>query len=189
MSALAVPLDYIPRSPDLKYCPACKTDKPMDFFYRNRHAADGRQGKCRQCTRDYQSRARYKLAVGDAHPHEGTENARLARLLCPQNGVPPTVLERLRARKRRGRAPSVMSPHPTTGIPVMADGTMTTMWATASYTEMQLAVVDSQMLFFEAYIEVVAERLLPQLSHDAREAFNKAVQAKTQAKLAERGDV
>ena len=39
---------------DTKFCPSCKTDKPLAEFARNRSKKDGLAAQCRECKKRYQ---------------------------------------------------------------------------------------------------------------------------------------
>lgn len=50
----------------MKRCKGCGTEKPLEEFYEQRTAADGRMGKCKDCVR----------AAARAHRNANLENAR-----------------------------------------------------------------------------------------------------------------
>jgi len=52
-----------------KWCPRCRTDKPLDAFPRNRSRADGLHSTCKPCASasawDYQKRKRTEKRARD----------------------------------------------------------------------------------------------------------------------------
>ena len=73
-------------SPAAKACFRCKTEKPLGDFYAHPRMADGRLGKCKECTK-VDVKARYALTIDKRHAYETKRNAtpeRKARLRAAQ---------------------------------------------------------------------------------------------------------
>ena len=54
----------------MKYCPTCKTYKPVSEFHKNKATKDGLQGECKKCraARDYKRTKRYAKEVSVPEP-------------------------------------------------------------------------------------------------------------------------
>jgi len=44
-----------------KFCPACKTEKDLNDFHRNKTKKDGHQSTCKKCRRIYDTENKYKI--------------------------------------------------------------------------------------------------------------------------------
>lgn len=74
----------------MKTCTACKCDKPLDAFPKNKSKADGRHYYCRECLRDYYARNAEKIrqrqnAYARAQPAK--EAARRRRRYVEHDGL------------------------------------------------------------------------------------------------------
>jgi len=50
--------DYLTRPKDHSYCTACKTEKHVSQFYKDKASASGRKCRCRECYREYMRKRR-----------------------------------------------------------------------------------------------------------------------------------
>lgn len=60
----------------MKVCPRCKEEKPLERFYLNRNAPDGRQAICKMCSNDNVYESRGYVLVEDVWHHGQREHRR-----------------------------------------------------------------------------------------------------------------
>lgn len=159
-----------------KICPGCLHDFPAtpEFFYIDNSRADGLSTSCWPCRkkaqRAYRGRKSQKMRILPSPSVRSTE---------PPGFRGPSLAERI------ARADMIRD---NTERPTVSSGGWMTAgsvasWATGSFTNDQLRVLESYMRLLEAHIEIFEEHLAPLMPKLVMDNFRALVAARAKAKL------